>query len=78
MKRATIAVYMASNYLVEVFRDIIEWNKPLVCGGIAFLFLTASAVTTFMGDNGVFWTCIILSFILPKLVMRRSKRQEQK
>ena len=42
------------------------------------MFLTASAATTLMGDGGLFWFCIILSFFLPYLVMRRSRKQEEK
>ena len=76
LKRITIALYIAANWLVEIFREIIQWNKPLFCGGLTFAFLTASAATTLMGDGGLLWLCLLLSFFLPSLVMRSRKEEE--
>ena len=78
LKRITIAFYLGANWLVEIFREIIQWNNPLFCGGLTFFFLAASAFTTLMGDGGLFWLCIIMSFFLPSLVMRRSRKKEEK
>ena len=75
LQKIIIAFYIILNWLVEVFRDIIQWNKPLQCGALTFAFLSAAAVTTFTGDNGLFWACVFLSFCLPSLVMRKSRRQ---
>ena len=76
LKRITMALYIAVNWLVEIFREIIQWNKPLFCGGLTFAFLTASAATTLMGDGGLMWLCLLLSFFLPSLVMRSRKEEK--
>ena len=78
VQRIIILFYAGSNWLVAIFRDVIQWERPLKCGAITFAFITASAITQFMGDRGLLWTCFFGCFFVPKLIMRRSKRHDEK
>ena len=78
VQRLIIIFYAGLNWLVSLFRDVIQWERPLKCGAITFTFITASAITQFLGDNGLLWICFFGSFFIPKLIMRRSKRQDAK
>ena len=71
-----IFLYNLSNQLVDFIRQVIQFKKPLLCIAQSLIFLAISAVATVLGDRGLIWGTVFLSFIIPGLLVKRQNTAE--
>ena len=72
-----IAVYLGLNHFLEVTREIVQFERPLMCFAKSLIFLGVSAVATLIGDMNVLWITIFLSFFAPTMLMKKDETSEQ-
>lgn len=74
LAQLVIAVYLLLNSFFEMVREIIEFQKPLMCFAKSLIFLGMSAIVTLIGDMNLIWASIFLSFLVPPMLKKRESK----
>ena len=70
-----IAVSLGLNQFLEVTREIVQFERPLISFAKSLIFLGVSAVATLIGDMNVMWITIFLSFFAPSMLMKKDETE---
>ena len=73
IEQIVILLYTGVNVFIQLIRSVIQFKKPLLCLAYTTGFLGISAVATLLGDKLLLWICVFLSFILPGVVVKKTK-----